>query len=117
MRTAATLLACMTYLAEAQVPATDARNVNVPNTDTHFAPPVFKSQAEWNARAGHLRRQILFAAGLLPMPVKHPLHPQIFGKLDRGGYSVEKVLLETIPGYYLCGNLYRPTGRSGKCPS
>jgi dienelactone hydrolase len=117
MRIAATVLACMTYAFSADIPAVDSRNVNVPNTDTHFAPPVFKSRAEWEARSEHLRRQVLFAAGLLPMPVKHPLNPQIFGKIERGNYSVEKVLIETMPGYYLGGSLYRPLGRTGKFPA
>lgn len=117
MRIAATLLVYMTYAFSADIPAVDSRNVNVPNTDTHFAPPVFKSLADWEARAGHLRRQVLFAAGLLPMPVKHPLNPQIFGRIERGNYSVEKVLIETMPGYYLGGNLYRPLGRAGKFPA
>jgi dienelactone hydrolase len=50
------------------------------------------------------------------MPEKSPLHPQVFGRLDRDGYSIEKVYLETLPGYYLGGNLYRPRGKSGKFP-
>src|SRR4051812_39726279 len=116
MRIVLTVLACMSYVASAQAPATDSRNVNVPNTDTHFTPPAFQSLDQWKQRSIQLRRQVLFAAGLLPMPVKHPLNPQIFGKRDRRGYSVEKVLLETMPGYYVGGNLYRPRGRSGKFP-
>lgn len=51
------------------------------------------------------------------MPERTPLHPQIFGRIERNGYSIEKVLLETLPGYYLGGNLYRPIGRSGKPPA
>jgi dienelactone hydrolase len=42
------------------------------------------------------------------MPPKNPLHPQIFGRIENRTYSIEKVLLETLPGYYLGGNLYRP---------
>lgn len=111
------LLICMTYLTFAQIPAADSRNVNVVNTDTHFAAPVFRSLQEWESRAAHLRRQILFAAGLVPMPVKHPLNPQFFGSIERPGYTVENVLLETMPGYYLGGNLYRPRGKTGKLPA
>ena len=51
------------------------------------------------------------------MPEKPPLDPQIFGRLGRDGYTIEKVLLETMPGYYLAGNLYRPRGRTGKLPA
>jgi hypothetical protein len=95
----------------------DSRNTAVIDSDTHFAPPVFKSRAEWETRAAHLRKQIQFAAGLLPMPEKHPLNAQVFGRIERKGYSVEKVLLETMPGFYLGGNLYRPLGRTGPFPA
>jgi len=86
------------------------------DSETHFSPPVFKMRAEWEVRAAHLRKQIQFAAGLLPMPEKKPLGVQVFGRVERKGYSVEKVLLETMPGFYLGGNLYRPLGRSGPFP-
>ncbi|HEY6390368.1 MAG TPA: hypothetical protein VIX89_03755 [Bryobacteraceae bacterium] len=102
--------------AIAQVPAEDSRNTNVPNTNTHFAMPVYRTLEEWEAHKQNLRNQILFAAGLLPMPVKNPLHPVIFGRIERADYSIEKVYIETLPGYYLGGNLYRPRGRAGKLP-
>jgi dienelactone hydrolase len=92
----------------AQVPAQDSRNTIIPNTDTHFTPRIYKTLAEWEARRAHLRKQILSAAGLLPMPAKTDLHPQIFGRIENEDYSIEKVLIETLPGYYLGGNLYRP---------
>jgi dienelactone hydrolase len=94
--------------AFAQIPAQDSRNTYIPNTDTHFTPRMYKTLAEWEERREHLRKQILSAAGLLPMPEKTPLHPQIFGRIENKTYSIEKVLLETMPGYYLGGNLYRP---------
>jgi len=94
--------------AQAQIPAQDARNIDPPNTDTHFRPVVHTSLAEWEARKQHLRRQILSAAGLMPMFPKSDLHAQIFGRIENRDYSIEKALLETLPGYYLAGNLYRP---------
>ncbi|HVP00458.1 MAG TPA: acetylxylan esterase [Bryobacteraceae bacterium] len=117
MRIATTLLLSLTYVSQAQVPAQDSRNVTVIDSDTHFAPPSFKSRAEWEARAARLRKQIQFAAGLLPMPEKAPINAQVFGRLERKGYTVEKVLLETMPGFYLGGNLYRPAGRSTPFPA
>ncbi|MGA3190179.1 MAG: hypothetical protein ABSF22_23995 [Bryobacteraceae bacterium] len=115
MRIAPSLLLLLIYTAFAD--AQDSRNTVVINSDTHFAPPVFKSRAEWETRAAHLRKQIQFAAGLLPMPEKHPLNAQVFGRIERKGYTVEKVLLETMPGFYLGGNLYRPAGRTGPFPA
>jgi hypothetical protein len=78
--------------------------------------PVFNTREAWLERAAFLKKQILASAGLLPMPEKLPLNAQVFDKLDRQGYSVEKVLLETMPGFYLGGNLYRPLGRQGPFP-
>jgi dienelactone hydrolase len=92
----------------AQIPEQDSRNANIPNTDTHFTARTYKTLAEWQARREHLRKQVLSAAGQLPMLPKNELHPQIFGKIENRTYSIEKVLIETLPGYYLGGNLYRP---------
>jgi dienelactone hydrolase len=98
--------ACL--IAAAQIPAQDSRNTQIPNTDTHFQPKEYKTLAEWQQRHEALRRQILSAAGLYPMFAKTDLHPQIFGRIEQRDYSVEKALIETLPGYYLGGNLYRP---------
>ncbi len=117
MRIATSLLVSISYAAFAQVPAQDSRNVTVIDSDTHFTPPSFQSRTEWEARAAHLKKQIQFAAGLLPMPEKQPLHVQVWGRIARKGYTVEKVLLETMPGFYLGGNLYRPVGRNGPFPA
>ncbi len=97
-----------------QIPAADSRNTVTPNTDTHFVLPAYSLEA-WKARRAALRQQLLSAAGLSPMPPKTPLHPEIFGRLERNGYTIEKVLLETMPHYYLGGNLYRPM-KPGKHP-
>jgi dienelactone hydrolase len=106
MRLAAALAVCLT--AYAQIPAQDSRNTLTPNTDTHFVPAHYRTLAEWEARKQALRTQILSAAGLLPMFPKNDLHAQIFGRIENRDYSIEKVLIETMPGYYLGGNLYRP---------
>ena len=106
MRFAAALL--FPFLLSAQIPQEDSRNTDIRGTDTHFTPRTYKTLAEWQERREHLRKQILSAAGLLPMLPKSDLHPQIFGRIENRTYSIEKVLLETMPGYYLGGNLYRP---------
>jgi dienelactone hydrolase len=95
--------------------AQDARNT-ILTSRTHYTMPVFASREAWLDRAAFLRKQILASAGLLPMPEKRPLNAQIFGKLERDGYTIEKVLLETLPGFYLGGNLYRPLGKQGPFP-
>src|SRR5215217_1821526 len=64
-----------------------------------FTPP--KSQAEWNARAERVRRQILVAEGLWPMPTKTPLQAVIHGRIERPDYIVEKVYFESAPGFFV----------------
>jgi dienelactone hydrolase len=110
------LLASVVVPLLAQVPAQDARLTDIPNTDTHFVMPKYRDLAQWQARKNHLQKQILSAAGLLPLPERAPVRAHLFGRIIRKGYSIEKVLLETLPGYYLGGNLYRPFGKPGKFP-
>jgi dienelactone hydrolase len=102
-------------VAKNVLPTQDARNT-VLSSRTHYKMPTFATREPWEERAAFLRKQILASAGLLPMPEKRPLNAQVFGKLERQGYSVEKVLLETLPGFYLGGNLYRPLGKQGPFP-
>jgi dienelactone hydrolase len=94
--------------AQGQIPEHDWRNTNIPNTDTHFVPVTYKILAEWETHKQALRAQILSAAGLSPMLPKNDLHPQVFGRIRNRDCFIEKVLIETLPGYYLAGNLYTP---------
>jgi dienelactone hydrolase len=71
-----------------------------------FKPPASKD--DWMKRREALRQQVLITNGMWPMPPKNDLKPQVYGKLVRDGYTIEKVVLETFPGFYLSGNLYRP---------
>ena len=109
--------ALLSAVLAAQIPATDARNTAIPHTDFHFTMPPYATLPEWEAHKAHLQRQILVAAGLYPLPEKTPLHPAVSGRIERGDYSIEKVALETMPGYYLGGNLYRPLKPTGKVPA
>lgn len=79
-----------------------------------FHPP--QSLSQWEKRKEYVRRQILVAAGLLPMPTKTPLNAVIHGKIDCDGYTVEKVYFESAPGFYVTGNLYRPKNVHGRVP-
>jgi dienelactone hydrolase len=101
----------------AQIPARDSRATYLPNTDTHFQPPVFTTLEAWEKRKIQLRKQILAASGLDPLPAKTPLNARIFGRVKTRDCYIEKVLIETMPGYFLGGNLYRPLDESGTHPA
>jgi dienelactone hydrolase len=93
-----------------RLPAKDTRLTRARTLDegNGFQPPT--SPTEWDRRRHELREQILTAAGLWPLLPKSPLRPRVYGCIERDGYSIEKVALRTLPGFYLCGNLYRPSG-------
>jgi len=79
-----------------------------------FQPPA--SVEEWNQRAAHVRRQILVSMGLWPMPAKTPDNAVTHGLVERPEYTVERVYLESYPGHFITGSLYRPKGKSGRLP-
>lgn len=83
--------------------------------DFRFAPA--KSPEEWKVRATRVRQIMRVAMGLWPMPTKTPLNATIHGIIDLGDYTIEKVYFESVPGFYVTGNLYRPKGKSGKRPA
>ena len=100
------------------LPATDERagSIRTLNTPRTFVEP--SSREDWQKRAQQIREQVLVSCGLWPVPERNPLNARIFGRTERAGYSVEKVSLETYPGFYLGGNLYRPLGKgSGPFPA
>ncbi|HRH99274.1 MAG TPA: hypothetical protein PLB55_25250, partial [Prosthecobacter sp.] len=71
-----------------------------------FNPP--SSLSEWDERREQVRRQILVAEGLWPMPTKTPLNPVIHGKIEGDGFTVEKVYFESAPGFYVTCSLWKP---------
>ncbi|MFO1093097.1 MAG: alpha/beta hydrolase family protein [Planctomycetaceae bacterium] len=79
-----------------------------------WAPPT--DLKSWEAQTQRIREQLLVACGLWPMPERTTLAPVIHGKIERDGYTVEKVYFASRPGHYVTGNLYRPTKVSGKAP-
>lgn len=85
--------------------------------DTHcpFTPPT--SMDAWKARSAQVKQQMQVAMGLWPMPKMDPIEPKIYGKIKLDGYTIEKAIFETLPGFYVTGNLYRPDPMpAGKLP-
>jgi len=66
------------------------------------------SAAAVQRRQPELRRQWRFMLGLDPWPRRGPLHATITGRLDRAGYTIEKIHFQSVPGLYVTGNLYLP---------
>lgn len=65
---------------------------------------------KWESRKKELRSCFFQQLGLNPFPKKTDLNPVYTSPRKYNGYTVENVAIETVPGVYLCGSLYRPTG-------
>lgn len=117
MRIATVLIVVLALPVCALGPPADVRNTEIADYKTHFHMPEYKSRRDWEAHKARLRRQILSAAGLSPMPAKSPLHPKVVRTFDYEDYSIQVVLIESLPGYYLGGNLYLPAARKGPFPA
>ena len=109
------ILAPLTSLASGALP-NDVRLQPPKDYDGYFpfTPP--KTKAEWDKRAEFVRRRILVAEGLWPMPTRTPLNVVVSGKIDKPEYTIEKMYFESTPGFFVTGNLYRPKNIKGKVP-
>jgi len=95
----------------------DERPSHVRHLNERMTMPAYATRAAWEKRARWLREHVQVSCGLLPMPEKTPLKAQIFGRIERDGYTIDKAYFESRPGFYVCGNLYRPRGPKGPFPA
>jgi len=61
-----------------------------------------------------VRETLLSIIGGLP-DYGGPLNPKVTGQLETDNYTIEKVIFESLPGFYVTGNLYRPS-QPGRYP-
>ena len=78
---------------------------------------MYSNKEQWEARKIVLREEILKGINLFPLPLKTPMNAVLRAKRIYDGYSVENVYFESIPGYYVCGNLYRPLDETKTHPA
>jgi dienelactone hydrolase len=51
-----------------------------------------------------------------PFPEKTPLNAKVTGTIDRDAYTIEKVIFESRPQFFVTANLYLPKGTKGPRP-
>lgn len=74
-----------------------------------------KTAEDWLARQALVRKKLQDIIG--PFPDKTPLNPQITGKLIKDGFTVEKIIYESMPGYFITGALFIPEGVKKNAPA
>ncbi len=63
----------------------------------------------WERRADVIRDGIISGMGLDQMPViSGQFNPIIHSTREMDGYIVENIAIESFPGFYITGNIYRP---------
>src|SRR6266567_2734998 len=62
-----------------------------------------------------VREKILQILGGLP-DYNGPLHARITGRIQADGYAIEKIIFESLPGFFVTANLYRPN-QPGRYPA
>jgi pimeloyl-ACP methyl ester carboxylesterase len=72
------------------------------------------SKEDWKKHADSVRAQLRSGMELTVFPAKTPLNPRYRNKKVLDGYSVESVVFESLPGFFVTGNLYKPTGNLKK---
>jgi hypothetical protein len=69
---------------------------------------------KWEARKKTIRETYNKVLGFPLIARKNPLNPIYTGKKTMNGYTVEHLSIETLPGVYLSGSLYKPVNVKGK---
>ncbi len=92
----------------------DIRLKNPKDLNGYFPFEVPDSKTSWEQRRADLKQRVLVATGLWPMPQRTPLNPVIHGKVQRNGFTMEKVYFESLPGHFVTGMLFRPSEAAAK---
>lgn len=75
------------------------------------------SLAQWESMRQDLLENLRFSSSIDLLKSDTPLQPRIFGAVEYPGFVVEKVILQSLPGFYVAGNLYRPRDTGKKYPA
>jgi cephalosporin-C deacetylase-like acetyl esterase len=74
-----------------------------------------KTQNDWTSRQQTVKQKLNEIVG--PFPEKTPLNPRVTGILKKNGYRVEKIVFESMPGFYVSGCLFIPDGIKKSAPA
>jgi dienelactone hydrolase len=64
----------------------------------------------WRREKKRLQGKLSEALGLSPLPRRTPLNIRLMGTLQRDGYSIEKIVFDSRPGFPVTANVYVPNG-------
>jgi hypothetical protein len=77
---------------------------------------LYNDVKSWQQRKDSLRKCFLSALRLEKIPARPSSDPILTQLRKFKDYSVQNIAIETLPGIYVCGSLYRPLKYRGKIP-
>lgn len=77
---------------------------------------LYNDVESWKKRKTELKSCILESLRLSRLPEKPSSKPIFTSIRKMKGYTVQNIAIETLPGVYVCGSLYRPSTIKGKIP-
>lgn len=112
------MLLCLTAatLSATTLQAQDGQPLRDYNSHCPFE-SVPQTLDEWNSRAADLRLQLQVATGLHPKIELPPVQPDIYGQIDRDGYTIQRMVFDSLPGLKVTGSLYLPAKFAGRIPA
>ncbi len=119
MRLARVVLACAAAVValHAQDPLLDWMNgiAQQQLAERDAAIASIRTPADAERRREWVRSKLMEILGGLP-DYHGPLNARVTGRLTNSHYTLEKVVFESLPGYYVTANLYRPNAK-GRYPA
>lgn len=79
----------------------------------------YSNLEEWKKRAEGIRKGIILGSELNKILKKYrkaPFKTIVHSKKILDGYTVENIAIESKPGFYVTGNIYKPENIKGKIP-
>jgi cephalosporin-C deacetylase-like acetyl esterase len=83
--------------------------------DRDRAIAAIRTQADEDRRKAMVREKLTGLIGGLPS-YSGALHARVTGRLESDTHTIEKILFESLPGFYVTANLYRPN-KPGRYPA
>ena len=74
-----------------------------------------RSKEDWQQRQKQVKKVLSDIVG--PFPEKTPLNPKITGRIKKQDFTVEKIVFESMPGFYVTSALFLPTNLKEKRPA
>jgi hypothetical protein len=77
---------------------------------------LYNDASSWEKRKQEVKECLVNSLRLKKLPAAGTSKPVVTAVRHMNGYTVQNIAIETLPGLYVCGSLYKPTKPKGKMP-